>query len=214
MKNSLAMEQGNQQETLNPSNTHMMTSSRPDSCAVNIPPVLVLLCLALFTAGCSTPTKPEPGFTDNEKIEGNATSIGASKDVVWASVLEVMAQRGWLIQQANPQTGLITASREIRDEEKKELSHAYTATVTIVPTSEQVTQVIAAASKTTELHKKSTKWWKLLWIIPIFPKGTEYQTVVVNRETVHSAQLYQDFFAAVKKSCEEKKLKAAPMASP
>ena len=67
------------------------------------------------------------------------------------------------------------------------------------------TQVIAAANMTTELHKKSYTWWHLLWLIPIFPTGTEYTTVVINRDTVHIPQLYHDFFTAVQKRCDEKK---------
>ncbi len=116
-----------------------------------------------------------------------------------------MAERGWLIQQADTKSHLILAHREIRDQENTRLSHALTATVTIVPKSEQITQVIATANKTTELHKKSYKWWRLLWLIPLFPTRTEYTTVVVDRDTVHSVQLYQDFFAAVTKRCNEKK---------
>ena len=46
--------------------------------------------------------------------------------------------------------------------------------------------MIAAANMTTELHKKSYTWWHLLWLIPIFPTGSEYTTVVVNRDPVHN----------------------------
>jgi hypothetical protein len=86
--------------------------------------------------------------------------------------------------------------------------------VTLVPTSEQITHVIAAANETTEMHKKSHDWWHLLWLIPIFPTGTEYTTVVVDRDTVHSAQLYQDFFTAVMKRCDEKKALLTPASAP
>ena len=46
--------------------------------------------------------------------------------------------------------------------------------------------MIAAANMTTELHEKSYTWWHLLWLIPIFPTGSEYTTVVVNRDPVHN----------------------------
>jgi len=125
-------------------------------------------------------------------------------DVAWGSVLEVIAERGWIMQQADTKSHVILATREIRDENDKALSHSLSASVTLVSMSEQITRVIAAANETTELHKKSHDWWHLLWLIPIFPTGTEYTTVVVNRDTVHNPQLYQDFFDAVTKRCKEK----------
>lgn len=64
---------------------------------------------------------------------------------------------------------------------------------------------MVAANQTTELHKNSYTWWRLLWLIPVFPTGTEYTTVVVERDTVHSPKAYSDFFGAVKKTLEEKK---------
>ena len=107
-------------------------------------------------------------------------------DAAWGCVLEVMATRGWLIQQADAKSHLILAHREMRDKEDTDLSHSITATVTLVSTTDQTTQVIAAANITTELHKKSYTWWHLLWLIPIFPTGSEYTTVVVNRDPVHN----------------------------
>jgi hypothetical protein len=72
-----------------------------------------------------------------------------------------------------------------------------------------MTQVIAAANQTTEMHKKVYTWWHLLWLIPIFPTGSEYTTVVVNRDTVHNPQLYRDFFTSVKKRVDEKMVAGA-----
>lgn len=192
----------------------MMTSSRTNSGQVTVTSLLLLACLAVFISACSTSSTYQNAFSEQHQIKGNTESIAAPIDVVWASVLEVMAQRGWLIQQTDIKSHLILAHREIRDEKDKDLSHAITATVTIIPTSEQITQVIAAANKTTEMHKKSYTWWHLLWLIPLFPTGSEYTTVVVDRDTVHDAQLYQDFFTAVKKRCDEKKQLPPPVSAP
>jgi len=188
--------------------TALITSTRTNSCWFDIRTIQLIglaTCLTFLVGACKTNSTHEQAFSEQHQIKGNTESIPAPLDVVWASVLEVMAERGWLIQQTDSKSHLILAHREIRDQENTRLSHALTATVTIVPKSEQITQVIATANKTTELHKKSYKWWRLLWLIPLFPTGTEYTTVVVDRDTVHSAQLYQDFFAAVKKRCDEKK---------
>lgn len=89
--------------------------------------------------------------------------------------------------------------------EDKDLSHTLSSTITLFPSGEQLTRVMVAANQTTELHKKSYTWWHLLWLIPIFPVGTEYTTVVVERDTVRSPQVYSDFFGAIKKIAEERK---------
>jgi len=164
----------------------------------------------LLVSGCATPSTQDHAFSEQNKIKGNSDSIPFSMDVTWGSVLEVMAERGWLMQQADTKSHVILATREIRDENDKSLSHSLSATVTLVPVSEQITHVIAAANETTELHKKSHDWWHLLWLIPIFPIGTEYTTIVVNRDTIHNPQLYQDFFDAVTKKCNEKKALSPP----
>jgi hypothetical protein len=176
--------------------------------------VALILALNLLCFGCSTPTTQDHAFSEQNKIKGNSDSISAPMDVTWGSVLEVIAERGWLVQQADTKSHVILCTREIRDEDDKDLSHTLSATVTLVPVSEQITHVIAAANETTEMHKKSHDWWHLLWLIPLFPTGTEYTTVVVNRDTVHNPQLYQDFFDAVTKRCNEKKALSATAPAP
>ena len=166
--------------------------------------------LGLVVSACGTTTAYEGAFSTQHQIKGNADSISAPLDVTWRSVVEVMAQRGWLIQQADTQSHLILAHREMRDAEDSELSYALSATVTLVPVTDQITKVIAAANQTTEAHIKEYTWWHLLWLIPIFPTGSEYTTVVVDRDTVHDPQLYADFFDAVRKQCEEVTARAAP----
>ena len=192
----------------------MITSSRVNTCLIIIPTLLTLTCLLLLVSGCATPSTEDHAFSEQYKIKGNSDSIPFTMDVTWGSVLEVMAERGWLMQQADTKSHVILATREIRDEYDKTLSHSLSATVTLVSVSEQITHVIAAANETTELHKKSHDWWHLLWLIPIFPTGTEYTTVVVNRDTVHNPQLYKDFFDAVTKKCNEKKAVSTPASAP
>jgi hypothetical protein len=176
--------------------------------------VAIILTLGLLCFGCVTPTTQNRAFSEQNGIKGNSQSISAPLDATWGSVLEVIAERGWLMQQADIKSHVILATREIRDEDDKDLSHTLSATITLVPVSEQITHVIVAANETTELHKKSYDWWHLLWLVPIFPIGTEYTTVVVNRDTIHDPQLYQDFFDAVTKRCNETKALSAPASTP
>lgn len=165
-----------------------------------VPALLILLVL-----GCSSdPPHYEGAFSAAQQIKGNTESIPAPMDATWGAVLDVLSQQGFLIQQADSKSRIILANREMRSKEDKDLSHTVTATITLVSSSDQLTRVMMAANQTTELHKKNYQWWHLLWIIPLFPVGTEYTTVVVERDTVRSPQFYGDFFKAVKKSCEDK----------
>ena len=164
------------------------------------------LLLLTLVAGCgSEPAHYEGAFSSSQQVKGNSESISAPMDMTWRAVLEVLSQQGFLIQQADAKSRIILANREMRSKEDKDLSHTVSVTFTFFAPSDQVTRIMVAANQTTELHKKSYTWWHLLWLIPVFPVGTEYTTVVVERDTVRSPQFYSDFFGAVRKSCEEKK---------
>jgi hypothetical protein len=65
--------------------------------------------------------------------------------------------------------------------------------------------VTLSASQQTILHRKWHTWWHLLWIIPLFPTGTEYQTIVTKEGNITDAAFYNDFFAALEKNIAEKK---------
>jgi uncharacterized lipoprotein len=173
----------------------------------------IAILSVLFVSGCSSgPPHYEGAFSTGQQVKGNAESIAAPMERTWGAVLEVLSQQGFLIQQADAKGHIILSSREMRSNEDKDLSHTLTSTITLLPSGDQLTRVMVAANQTTELHKKSYTWWHLLWLIPIFPVGTEYTTVVVERDTVRSPQVYSDFFGAVKKIAEERK--GSPQALP
>lgn len=167
----------------------------------------VWMCMAavLTVTGCSSsPAQYEGAFSASQQVKGNSDSISASMDSTWGTVLEVLAQQGFLVQQADAKSRIILATKEIRSKEDKDLSHTVAATLTLFSVSDQVTRVMLAANQTTNLHKKNYIWWHLLWLIPLFPIGTEYTTVVVDRDTVHSPQFYGDFFNGVRQVLESK----------
>ena len=173
------------------------------------------LLFVLLVMGCSSePAHYEGAFSASQQVKGNSESISAPMDKTWGCVLEVLSQQGFLIQQADQKSRIILANREMRSKDDTDLSHTVTATITLLPSTDQLTRVMIAANQTTELHKKSYTWWHLLWIVPLFPTGTEYTTVVVERDTVRSPQFYNDFFAAVKKSCEDKTAPAPSTPAP
>jgi hypothetical protein len=168
--------------------------------------------LCLIAVSCSSQPSYEDAFSTHHQVQGSVESLPASVDIAWGSVLEVLAQQGFLVQQADAKSHIILANREIRDTQDQDMSYAVSATLTFVPMAEQITRVLVAANQTTEMHKKEYRWWKLLWLIPIFPTGSDYTTVVVNRDTVRSPQFYRDFFTAAKRSCEEKSAAAPQLA--
>lgn len=153
-----------------------------------------LLFVLLFVGCSSEPAHYEGAFSASQQVKGNSESISAPMDRAWGSVLEILSQQGFLIQQADQKSHIILANREMRSKEDKDLSHTVAATITLFPSSNHLTRVMVAANQTTELHKKSYTWWHLLWLIPVIPTGTEYTTVVVERDTVRSPQFYSDFF--------------------
>ncbi|HZC82553.1 MAG TPA: hypothetical protein VE222_12705 [Nitrospiraceae bacterium] len=177
--------------------------------------VFLLPCIGLlFVLGCASTASYEGAFSSSQQIQGSSEFIPAPMDTTWAAVLEILSKQGFLVQQVDTKSRIILANRHIQDIKDEDLSYTVTATLTFVPSTDQITQVMLAANQTTELHKKEYRWWKLLWLIPLIPIGTDYTTIVVNRDTVRSPQIYHDFFTAVMKSCDEKKARLSPPAAP
>jgi hypothetical protein len=172
--------------------------------------------------GCAATPNYGDAFSPKETVKGSSESIPASADAVWGSALEVVVQQGFIIEQADAKGRIMLVTKAIRNKEDQEISHTVKATITLVPLSDQLTRVMLSANQTTELHKKSYVWWHLLWIVPIFPVGTEYTTVVTNRDTVRSPEFYQGFFSELARVSAEKQAAAQetpanvplPLASP
>ena len=154
--------------------------------------------------GCAATPNYDDAFSSTETVKGSAEAIPASVDTVWSSALEVVAQQGFIIEQADEKSRIMLVTKEIRNREDQAISHTVKATITVVPLSDQLTRVMLSANQTTELHKKSYVWWHLLWIVPVFPVGTEYTTVVTDRDTVRSPEFYQSFFSALARASAEK----------
>jgi len=162
------------------------------------------LVMVFVVSGCASTPSYEGSFSENKRVQGSTETIPSSMETTWGAALEVFAQQGFLVQQADKESRTILANRHLRDEKDEETSYMLSTTLTLVPVSDQATRAILAANQSTELYKKQYRWWKLLWIIPLFPIGSEHTTTVTNRDTIRSPQFYHDFFVAMKKSVEEK----------
>jgi hypothetical protein len=172
---------------------------------------LVAIPILFLLISCASQPSYEEAFSAKHQVPGSVESLPTSMDIAWSTMLEVLSRQGFLVQQADPKSHIILANREIRDSNDEDMSYTVSATLTLVSQADQLTRVLVAANQTTEMHKKEYRWWKLLWILPLFPVGSDYTTVVVNRDTVRSPKFYNDLFAAAKSSIEEK---SAPRQKP
>ena len=109
-----------------------------------------------------------------------------------------------MVRSADKANAIILADREMTDQNDKNVSYQITSTVTFVPLGQGITQVSLAANQTTELHRKEYVWWHLLWLIPLFPIGSEYNSVVTQRGTVQNPEFYAGFFDNLKVLLKDK----------
>jgi len=169
----------------------------------------ILLLISLVITGCATKGNYQEAFNDTESVTNSSQVIAAAPDVILDSALEVTSKQGFNVENVDPKGRVLTVSKEIRNNEDQEISHTIKSTVTVVPISEQQSRVMLSANQITELHKKSTVWFHLLWVLPIIPYDTEYTTVVTDRGTVKEQEFYSSFFSKLNQSVTLKNQKLA-----
>jgi hypothetical protein len=152
--------------------------------------------------GCSTPKGYEKAFAQSTALSDNVHSFSAPTDQVFRAAKVTLVQRGFMIEQADAQSGLIRAARSLQDAKDPKLAYLITGTVDISPTpTGQATIVTVSASEQTVLHKESNTYYHFLGLVPI-PTGKDYQTVVRREGNISTKQLYDDFFDAVQKNLQ------------
>jgi hypothetical protein len=157
---------------------------------------------ALTLSGCAAPTGYEKAFSATTALSGNSRSFAAPTDDVFRAVKITLLQRGFTIEQADLQSGVIRALRSLEDPKDPKLAYLVTATVDISRSpGGDATMVTASANEQTVLHKDSNKYYHLLGLVPI-PTGKDYQTIVRKEGTIGNPQLYKDFFDAVAKNLQ------------
>ncbi|MHB1530490.1 MAG: hypothetical protein ACYCXT_13960 [Acidiferrobacteraceae bacterium] len=169
------------------------------------------VALGIVLAGCaSNPPRYVGAFSNAQGIAGDTALIPAPLGQTWTAALQILPQRGFLVQRVDSRDHIIMARREIQGKHNAHKSYAIHVTITLVPATPQATNVILAANHATLVAHSEHTWWHLLWIVPLFPTGTTYTTVITHKGTVHSAVFYQNFFAAVRAAV---KPLATPVAS-
>lgn len=151
-------------------------------------------------AGCGGQQGYRKAFSEQAALTNNSRTFEIPADQALRTVKQTLVRQGFTIEQADTSTGLIKATRNMQDRDDKDISYNINATADITEATGKGSVVTLAASQQTVLHRKWRTWWHLLWIIPIFPTGVEYQTVVTKEGNVTDAAFYGDFFAAIEKA--------------
>lgn len=163
----------------------------------------LLALAALFAAitaiasGCASTPPQTMAFSSTTALNGNSKSFDLSSIQVMKATKQVLVTQGFTIESADLNSGLVKATRHFQDPEDEEISYNILASAYLMENSPESTTLTLSATSQTVLHREWTTWWKLLWILPLIPTGTEYQTLITKEGNITEPKLYSDFFTAV-----------------
>ena len=158
-----------------------------------------LFVAIIVLTGCANKQQAyQKAFDSQQSLAYNHCAFTQPPETVFKIVKQIFIQRGFTIEHADSKSGIIKAVRNMQDKENPEISYNINASADISEVTESETNVSVAANQQTILHKATTTWWHLLWIIPIIPTGTEYQTLVIKEGDITDPVLYSDFFNSCK----------------
>ncbi len=172
--------------------------------------IFAVLVVAVVS-GCASPTGHQAAFSDKTALVGNIRQLDFTKSQAIRVSEQELIHRGFTIDNADLNAGLIKATRNFQDTAVPEQSYIVTASVYAFESGPESCTVTLSASQQTILHREWKTWWHLLWLIPIFPTGTEYQTVVTREGNITDPGVYANFFSAITIAGEN--LKAAEKAA-
>ncbi len=161
---------------------------------------LSLLMAGLFiVAACSSSTPYNGAFRDMNGSAGNGKLVSYPENTVFNASKQALVSHGFIIDasQTSLDNGLILANRKMQDTSDSEVSYEISATVNLLPKDGNATFVALSANEKKIRYQKERIWWHLLWIIPLFPIGTEYHTVERPENTVTDQSFYNDFFTSL-----------------
>lgn len=173
-----------------------------------------LASLVAALSGCASDKAYQKAFSDKAALMGNSKAFAAPANQTVRMVKQTLVHQGFTVHQADMTGCLIKATRSYQNPSDVTISYNIDLTVNIMTSDAgDTTDVLLGTSKQTVLHRESHDWWHLLWVIPLFPIGTEYQTVVIKEGNVTDAFFYNDFFAAVDRNLNRSDVSAAPAAN-
>jgi hypothetical protein len=155
--------------------------------------ILPVALVAALVAGCATPDEYKHAFDESRALHQNTHSVTLPLAQARQAVVSTFIKDGFNITQAH--SDLVTATRTIKDSKDEELSYVVSATAAIAASGDGHTLVALSANQQTVLHRATHDWFHLLWVVPLFPYATEYQTVVRSESTVDDTKFYGSFFS-------------------
>lgn len=140
----------------------------------------------------------QKAFDSQHSLTQNQCAFTNSCDTIFKIVKQTMIQQGFTIESADMKSGVIKAVRNMQDKDDPDISYNIHASADISEVAGAETNISLAASQQTILHRATTTWWHLLWILPVIPTGTEYQTLVIKEGNITDPVFYTDFFNSLK----------------
>ena len=161
--------------------------------------VMWLFAAIMSLAGCAGNQQGyQKAFDSQNALTQNQCAFSQPCDSVFKIAKQTFSQQGFTIESADIKSGIIKAVRNMQDKENPEISYNIHVSADISEVVGSETTISLAASQQTILHRKSTTWWHLLWILPVIPTGTEYQTLVIKEGNITEPGFYIDFFNSLK----------------
>jgi hypothetical protein len=149
----------------------------------------------MVLTGCASNQQAyQKAFDSQHSLTQNQCTFTQPPENIFKIVKQIFIQQGFTVESADSKSGIIKAVRNMQDKENPEISYNINASADISEVTGSETNVSVAASQQTILHRATTTWWHLLWILPIIPTGTEYQTLVIKEGNITEPGLYTDFF--------------------
>jgi hypothetical protein len=160
--------------------------------------VFSVVAIMALTGCASNQQGYQRAFDSQHSLTQNQCVFTQTCDSIFKIVKQSFIQQGFTIESTDSKSGIIKAVRNMEDKENPEISYNIHASADISEVAGAETNISIAASQQTILHRATTTWWHLLWILPIIPTGTEYQTLVIKEGNITDPGFYTDFFNNVK----------------
>jgi hypothetical protein len=154
----------------------------------------------LLATGCASNDGYRHAFSEKGVIQGSDHAVSAEETPTLQAAKRTLVHQGFAVENVDFKAGVIKATRNFPDENNKNISYNIVATVDVTPNGRGTSLVTLAATQQTVLHREKYDWWHLMWVLPLFPVDTEYQTVVTSEGDVTDPVFYSDFFACIDKS--------------
>lgn len=158
----------------------------------------IVAILALLT-GCAANDGFKKGLSDSAVSQASSRTLQTTADNALRSSKLTLISKGFSIDSIDTLSGIIKSSRKLPDEKDKDLSYRISAVVDVTGNGAE-SIVTLAANQQTVLHRTVRTWWKLLWILPLFPVETEYRQDILKESDIVDPVFYNDFFNALSKN--------------